>query len=233
MHFPRPLDFRRMSVDLDFSSLLEVQRNESDSCPACWHEYPWAFEVMPISLRLHFPHSRRHSGSFQPRQPCTALLSTAHCSLNHHQRRWLHWYSAPNSLNSLQIPLSITYSPLVACNWKWIKEQCVSFYSLAISESNHSFKSKKRFQISRFPYLGTCDSCIKNFSALPSRCLSPSNAFNISSSSISGNIFNRPRSFSAPISSCSPSFISWMISSLVLKCQLDFCVFLTRFSINY
>lgn len=221
MHFPRPLDSRRMSIDLDFSSLLEVQRNESDSCPVCWHEYPWAFEVMPISLRLHFPHSRRHSGSFLPRQPCTALLSTAHCSLNHHQRKWLHLYSAPNSLNSLQIPLSITYSPRVACNWKWIKEKCNSFHSfwfILLQFQNQFIASKEKKKVSNqsFPHLGTCDSCIKNFSALPNRCLSPSNAFNISSSSISGNIFNRPRSFSAPISSCSPSFISWMISSLVL-----------------
>lgn len=67
-------------------------------------------------------------------------------------------------------------------------------------------------------YLGTCRSCIKNFSALPKRSLSPSKFFSISNSSNSGNIFNRPRNFSAPISSCWPSsIISTTEVSFVLR----------------
>lgn len=58
---------------------------------------------------------------------------------------------------------------------------------------------------------------MRNFSALPSRPLSPSNAFSISCSSISGKIFSKPRSFSEPMTSCAPFFISWIISSFVLQ----------------
>ena len=56
-------------------------------------------------------------------------------------------------------------------------------------------------------YFGTSTNCKMNFSALPNFDLSPSNDFNISISSISGRIFIRPFSFSAPKSSCSPSKI--------------------------
>lgn len=50
-------------------------------------------------------------------------------------------------------------------------------------------------------HFGTSNNCSKNRSALPSLALSPSNVFNISSSSTSGKILSRPRSFSAPMSS--------------------------------
>lgn len=66
-------------------------------------------------------------------------------------------------------------------------------------------------------YLGTFKSCSKNFSAFPKRLLSPSKFFSISNSSNSGKIFSKPRNFSAPISSCSPSRIICVISSFVLR----------------
>lgn len=69
-------------------------------------------------------------------------------------------------------------------------------------------------------HFGTSMSCNKNFSALPSFILSPSKDRNISNSSTSGRIFRSPRSFSAPMSSCAPSRMSWMISSLELHKQI-------------
>jgi len=69
----------------------------------------------------------------------------------------------------------------------------------------------------RTTYLGMSISCNRNFSAFPNLVLSPSKALSISNSSNSGKIFNRPRNFSAPILSWSPSRISCIISSFELK----------------
>ena len=60
-------------------------------------------------------------------------------------------------------------------------------------------------------------SWMRNFSAVASFVMSPSKFLSISASSGLGSSFRRFRSFSAPMSSCSPSLRRAMISSLGLQ----------------